>query len=58
MKASERRALLFTLSTTKRQVEHNITVLKRRIKEDNAKLEQLLQQQSDIDQSISYLESE
>lgn len=58
MRASEKRALLFTLETTKKQVEGNITVLKRRIKEDNAKLEQQLQQLSDIEQSISYLETE
>lgn len=54
----ERRALIFTLLTTRRNVIDQARTLRRRIHSDNAKLEALTQQLSDIDQSLRYLDYE
>lgn len=58
MRASERKALTFTLQTNKKHVEQRVSVLKRRIKTDNDELIRLLRQLSDIEQSLSYLEGD
>ena len=56
MRESERRAYLFTLTTNLKHVEARIKSLKRQIRDANDDLEAALQQESDIIQSIAFLE--